>query len=126
MARVSGAGLLQPAGDQRVGERRLPDLGDPQPGGRTWTDTLSQTLQFGNDETDIDPACTTVCYQWAHQETTSSGAETISGPGAAVSRADDASWTIDAPNGYQQNARGTDFFIKTPVQAPRANTIAER
>jgi hypothetical protein len=95
-------------------------------GGRTWTDTLSQTLQFGNDETDIDPACTTVCYQWAHQETTSSGAETISGPGAAVSRADDASWTIDAPNGYQQNARGTDFFIKTPVQAPRANTIAER
>jgi len=32
MARVSGAGLLQPAGDQRVGERRLPDLGDPQPG----------------------------------------------------------------------------------------------
>jgi hypothetical protein len=48
------------------------------------------------------------------------------GAGAAVSRADDASWTIDTPNGYQQNARGTDFFIKTPVQAPRANTIAER
>ena len=36
-------------------------------GGRTWTDTLSQTLQFGNGETDIDPACRTVCYQWAHQ-----------------------------------------------------------
>jgi hypothetical protein len=35
MARVSGAGLLQPAGDQRVGERRLPDLGTLSQGGRT-------------------------------------------------------------------------------------------
>jgi len=83
--------------------------------GRTWTDTLSQNLQFGNDQTDIDPACTTACYQWAHQETTSAGAETISGPGVAVSRADNASWTIDAPNGYQQNASGTDFFLPASV-----------
>jgi hypothetical protein len=84
-------------------------------GGRTWTDTLSQTLQFGNDQTNIDPACTTTCYQWVHQETTSSGAETISGPGVAVSRADNASWTIDAPNGYLQNASGTDFFLPASV-----------
>jgi hypothetical protein len=84
-------------------------------GGRTWTDTLSQNLQFGNDQTDIDPACTTACYQWAHQETTSTGAETISGPGVAVARADNASWTIDAPNGYQQNAGGTDFFLPASV-----------
>jgi len=84
-------------------------------GGRTWTDTLSQSLQFGNDQTNIDPACTTACYQWAHQETTSAGTETISGPGVAVSRADNASWTIDAPNGYQQNASGTDFFLPASV-----------
>jgi hypothetical protein len=89
--------------------------GTVRQGGRTWTDTLSQNLQFGNDQTEIDPACTTTCYQWAHQETTSAGTETISGPGVAVSRADNASWTIDAPNGYQQNASGTDFFLPASV-----------
>jgi hypothetical protein len=84
-------------------------------GHRTWTDTLSQTLQFGNDQTDINPACTSVCYQWAHQETTSAGTETITGPGVDVSRTDNASWTTDAPNGYEQNASGTDFFLPASV-----------
>jgi hypothetical protein len=94
-------------------------------GGRTWTDTLSQNLQFGNDQADIDPACTTDCYQWAHQETTSTGAETISGPGVAVSRTDNASWTIDAPNGYQQNAGGTDFFLPASVSQQLTDVAAQ-
>jgi Peptide N-acetyl-beta-D-glucosaminyl asparaginase amidase A len=94
-------------------------------GGRTWTDTLSQSLQFGDDQTDIDPSCTTACYQWVHQETTSSGTEVIHGPGVAVSRADNASWTTDAPNGYQQNASGTDFFLPASVSQQLTDVATE-
>ena len=84
-------------------------------GGRTWTDTLNQSLQFGNDQSYVDPACTTSCYQWAHQETTSSASETITGPGVSTDRTDKSSYTIDAPNGYQQNADGSDFFLPATV-----------
>lgn len=84
-------------------------------GGRTWTDTLAQSLQFGNDQSYTDPACTTSCYQWAHQETTSSASETITGPGVHMDRTDKSSNTIDAPNGYQQNADGSDFFLPASV-----------
>jgi hypothetical protein len=84
-------------------------------GGRTWTDTLAQHLQFGNDQSYVQPACTTSCYQWAHQETTSSASETITGPGVHVDRTDKSSYTIDAPNGYQQNADGSDFFLPATV-----------
>ncbi|HUN34340.1 MAG TPA: peptide-N4-asparagine amidase [Trebonia sp.] len=85
-------------------------------GGRTWTDALSQSLQFAGDQTNIDSSCTTDCYQWVHQETTSAATETVSGRyGRPVTRHDDTSWTIDAPNGYQQNTDGSDFFIPASV-----------
>jgi Peptide N-acetyl-beta-D-glucosaminyl asparaginase amidase A len=84
--------------------------------GMTWTDTLSQSLQFANDQTDVDSSCTADCYQWAHQETTSAATETVTVPhGPPVTRHDDTSWTIDAPNGYQQNADGSDFFLPASV-----------
>jgi Peptide N-acetyl-beta-D-glucosaminyl asparaginase amidase A len=84
-------------------------------GGHTWTDTLSQNLQFGNDQSYINPSCSGPCYQWVHQEVTSTGSETITGPGARVTRNDTASWTIDAPNGYLTNADGSDFFLPASV-----------
>ena len=118
MARVSGAGLLQPAGDQRVGERRLPDLGDPQPG-RPHLDGHAEP----------DPAVRQ--RRDRHRPGLQDCLLPVGAPGDdLVGRGDDlgagrrrlprrdANWTIDAPNGYQQNARGTDFFIKTPIQAP--------
>jgi hypothetical protein len=84
-------------------------------GGQTWTDTLRQSLQFGDDQSDINPSCSGPCYQWVHGEVTQSAAETVSGPGASVTRQDTSSWTIDAPNGYLQNADGSDFFLPAAV-----------
>jgi hypothetical protein len=85
--------------------------------GRTWTDALRQSLQFANDQTDIGPSsCNPYCYDWAHQETTSTASETVTGPdGRSVTRHDHTSWTIDAPNGYEQNASGSDFFLPASV-----------
>lgn len=84
--------------------------------GRTSTDALSQSLQFANDQTDIDPSCTAECYEWVHQETTASTTETITGPGGqAVTRHDDTNWTIDSPNGYLQNTSGSDWFLPAAV-----------
>jgi hypothetical protein len=93
--------------------------------GRTWTDTLNQSLQFGNDQSYVDPACTTSCYQWAHQETTSSASETITGPGVRTGRTDKSSYTIDAPNGYQQNADGSDFFLPATVSQQLTDVAAQ-
>ncbi|MBV9380959.1 MAG: hypothetical protein JOY82_03180 [Streptosporangiaceae bacterium] len=84
-------------------------------GGRTWTDTLSQSLQFGNDQSYINPSCSGPCYQWVHQEQTSTGSQTVSGPDTRVTRDDAASWTIDAPNGYLTSAGGADFFLPASV-----------
>jgi hypothetical protein len=86
-------------------------------GGRTYTDALNQSLQFANDQTDIGPSsCDPYCYDWVHQETTSTASESVTGPdGRAVTRHDDTSWTIDAPSGYQQNASGSDFFLPASV-----------
>jgi hypothetical protein len=84
-------------------------------GRRSWTDTLAQSAQFGNDQTNFNPSCNGPCYQWVHQEVTSSGSETISGPGVSVTRSDTSSYTIDAPNAYLTNASGSDFFLPASV-----------
>lgn len=84
-------------------------------GPRTWTDTLTQSLQFGNDQSYINPSCSGPCYQWAHQETTASGSETITGPGVNVSRTDQWSYTVDAPNGYLTDGAGANFFLPASV-----------
>ncbi|MGH3169772.1 MAG: peptide-N4-asparagine amidase, partial [Trebonia sp.] len=94
-------------------------------GGRSYADTLNQSLQFGNDQTNVDPACTTTCYQWAHQETTSSASEAITGPGVHVDRTDKSSYTIDAPNGYQQNSSGSDFFLPASVTQQLTDVAAQ-
>ncbi|MBV9452342.1 MAG: hypothetical protein JO345_41290 [Streptosporangiaceae bacterium] len=84
-------------------------------GGRTWTDTLTQRLQFGNDQSFINPSCSGPCYQWAHQETTASASEAISGPGVQVTRTDQSSYTVDAPNGFLTDSSGADFFLPASV-----------
>jgi hypothetical protein len=83
--------------------------------GRTWTDTASQRLQFGDGQSSVNPACSGPCYQWVHGEETQSTSETVTGPGANVSRSDSASWTIDAPNGFLQDPTGADFFLPAAV-----------
>jgi hypothetical protein len=94
--------------------------------GMTWTDTMRQALQFANDQTDVDSSCTSDCYQWAHQETTSTATETVTAPrGQRVTRHDNASWTIDAPNGYQQNADGSDFFLPATVSQSYTDVASE-
>jgi len=94
-------------------------------GGRTWTDTVRQALQFGNDQSNIDPSCTSTCYQWGHQETTSSASETVTGPGAHVARSDKSSFTIDMPNGYEQNSGGSDFFLPASVTQQLTDVAAD-
>jgi hypothetical protein len=94
-------------------------------GGRTWTDTVRQALQFGNDQSNIDPSCTSTCYQWGHQETTSSASETVTGPGAHVARSDKSSFTIDMPNGYEQNSDGSDFFLPASVTQQLTDVAAD-
>ncbi|HEV2371150.1 MAG TPA: peptide-N4-asparagine amidase [Streptosporangiaceae bacterium] len=84
-------------------------------GGRTWTDTTRQQLQFGDDQSLINPTCSGPCYQWVHGEQTQSGAETVSGPGADVRRSDTANWTVDAPNGFLTDPTGNDFFLPADV-----------
>jgi hypothetical protein len=94
-------------------------------GGRTWTDTLARRLQFGNDQSYINPSCSGPCYQWAHQETTASGSEAISGPGVHVTRTDESSYTVDAPNGYLTDASGSDFFLPASVSQQLTDVAAQ-
>jgi hypothetical protein len=84
-------------------------------GGRTWTNTVTQSLQFENDQTSIDPSCSGPCYQWVHGEETQTSAATVSGPGMSYSSQDKSSWTIDAPNGYLANSTGSDFLLPASV-----------
>jgi hypothetical protein len=82
--------------------------------GHTWTDTLSQQQQFGNDQYLLNLSCAKLCFQWVHGEETQATTETLSGPGTNLTRSDNSSWTIDGPNGYEQNAAG-DFFLPAAV-----------
>ena len=84
-------------------------------GGRSWTDTITQSLQFGDDQTSIDPSCSGPCYQWVHGEETQTSADIVSGAGMSYSSQDKSSWTIDAPNGYLANATGSDFLLPASV-----------
>jgi hypothetical protein len=95
-------------------------------GGRTWTDAVSQSLQFANDQTNIDSSCTTDCYQWVHQETTSTATETVTSPyGQPVTRHDDTSWTIDSPSGYEQTTDGSDWFLPAAVSQSYTDVASE-
>jgi hypothetical protein len=89
--------------------------GTVRQGGRAWTDTLNQSLQFGNDQSNIGSSCISGCFQWVHQETTSSAAETITGPGVHVDRTDKSSYTIDSPEAQLENTSGSDFFLPASV-----------
>jgi hypothetical protein len=95
-------------------------------GGRTWTDTLGQHLQYGNDQSLINPSCATTCYQWVQGEETQSSTETVSGPGTNVARSDHSNWTIDAPNGYQQNKTGSAFFLPAAVSQQLTDVASQR
>jgi Peptide N-acetyl-beta-D-glucosaminyl asparaginase amidase A len=100
-------------------------------GGRTWTDTLSQKLQFGDDESNIQPSCNGVppCYEWVQGEETQSSTESVSGPGVDVNRSDDSNWTINAPNGYQQNKpgnAGTAFFLPASVSQQLTDVASQQ
>jgi hypothetical protein len=95
-------------------------------GGRTWTDTTRQQLQFGDDQSLINPTCSGPCYQWVHGEETQATSETVTGPGANVSRNDNASWTADAPNGFLQDPTGADFFLPAAVNQQLTDVATQR
>jgi hypothetical protein len=84
-------------------------------GSQTWTDTVRQSLQFGDDQTSIDPSCSGPCYQWVHGEETQTSSDQVSGAGMSYSSRDKSSWTIDAPNGYLANSTGSDFLLPAAV-----------
>jgi hypothetical protein len=89
--------------------------GQVSQGGRTWTNTVTQSLQFGDDQTSIDPSCSGPCYQWVHGEETQTSSDSVSGAGMSYSSRDRSSWTIDAPNGYLANSTGSDFLLPAAV-----------
>ena len=92
--------------------------------GHTWTDTIGQRLQFGDDQSYINPACATPCYQWVHGEETQSSTETVSGPGVNVSRSDSSNWTIDAPNGYLPTSKA--FFLPASVSQQLTDVASQQ
>lgn len=94
-------------------------------GSRTWTDTLNQQLQFGNDQSNINPSCSGPCYQWVHQETTGSGSEAVSGPGVDLNRTNQWSYTTDAPNGFLTDPTGANFFLPASVSQELTDVAAQ-
>jgi flagellar basal body-associated protein FliL len=94
-------------------------------GGRTWTDSEQQALQFGDDQTTIDPSCSGPCYQWVHGEETQVSSRQVAGGGLDYSSQDRSSWTIDAPNGYLANATGSDFLLPAAVSQQLTDFAAE-
>lgn len=92
-------------------------------GGRSWTDTLSQSLQFGNDQSNINPSCSGPCYQWVHGEMTSVASETIAGLGRPVHREDRSNYTVNAPNGFLTS--GNDFFLPATVAQQLTDVASE-
>jgi Peptide N-acetyl-beta-D-glucosaminyl asparaginase amidase A len=94
-------------------------------GGRTWTDTLRQSLEFGDDQTSVDPSCSGPCYQWVHGQETQVSSQLVSGAGLAYQSSDRSSWTIDAPNGYLANASGSDFLLPAAVNQQLTDFASE-
>jgi hypothetical protein len=82
--------------------------------GQTWTDTIQQKLQFGDDQSYINPSCSGPCYQWVHGEETQATTESVTGPQLAL-RTDRSTWTIDAPNGFLTDSTGANFFLPASV-----------
>ena len=85
---------------------------------------MHQTLQFGDDQTNLNPSCNGPCYQWVHGEETQSTTETITGPHTSVSRSDQSDWTIDAPNAFLTS--GADFFLPAAVSQQLSNVATQQ
>jgi Peptide N-acetyl-beta-D-glucosaminyl asparaginase amidase A len=94
-------------------------------GGRTWTDSERQALQFGDDQTSIDPSCSGPCYQWVHGEETQVSSRQVTGGGLSYISRDRSNWTIDAPNGYLANASGSDFLLPAAVSQQLTDFASE-
>jgi hypothetical protein len=92
--------------------------------GRTWTDTLGQQLQFGNDETNFDPTCSGPCYEWDQAEETQSSTETITGPGTNLSRSDEFSYSIGGPDAFLQNS--TQLFLPANVSQQLTDVASQQ
>ncbi len=112
---VDGLGSSQNPVSSESAAKSYEISGQVTQGHRTWTDTVRQSLQFGNDQTSIDPSCSGPCYQWVHGEQTQSSSDTVSGAGLSYTSRDQSSWTIDAPNGYLANSSGSDFLLPAAV-----------
>jgi hypothetical protein len=123
---VDGLGSSQNPVTSEAASASYQIAGQVAQGGRTWTDTVSQALQFGNDQTSIDPSCSGPCYQWVHGEETQSSSQMVSGPGIRYASRDKSSWTIDAPNGYLANASGSDFLLPAAVNQQLTDFAAAR
>ncbi len=112
---VDGLGSSQNPVTSEAASMSYQISGQVTQGGRTWTDSEQQSLQFGDDQTSIDPSCSGPCYQWVHGEETQVSSRRVTGGGLGYSSSDRSNWTIDAPNGYVPNASGSDFLLPAAV-----------
>lgn len=81
-------------------------------GHKTWTDDLTSSLQFSNDQTNV----TTNYMQFVHGEQIASTTEVSRGPdGPALTQKETDVYTVDAPNAFLQSPDGSDFFLPAQV-----------
>jgi flagellar basal body-associated protein FliL len=122
---VDGLGSSQNPVTSEAAAMSYQIAGQVTQGGRTWTDSEQQALQFGDDQTSIDPSCSGPCYQWVHGEETQESSRQVTGGGLSYFSRDRSDWTIDAPNGYLANASGSDFLLPAAVSQQLTDFASE-
>lgn len=81
-------------------------------GRQSWTDDLTSSLQFSNDQTNT----VTNYMQFVHGEQIAATTEVSQGPGGpALTRKETEVYTLDAPNAFLQSPDGADFFLPAQV-----------
>ncbi len=123
---VNGLGSSQNPVSSEAAAASYEISGQVKQGHRMWTDTVRQALQFGNDQTSIDPSCSGPCYQWVHGEETQTSSDAVSGAGMWYSSRDQSTWTIDAPNGFLTNSTGSDFLLPAAVNQQLTDLASAR
>lgn len=88
--------------------------GQTTDGHQTWTDDLTGSLQYSNDQTNTVSNSGTQYVQFVHDEQIASTTEVAQGPGGpAVTTKVNETYTLDAPNDYLFNSSG--FLLPTEV-----------
>lgn len=123
-ADVQTTNALGSSANQVYGEtatRQYEIKGQVTSGGKTWTDDITGSLQFGDDQTNIMPNY----LQYVHNEQTVTTTEVAQGPGSrpTTQRVTDV-YTVDAPEAFLQS--GGNFYLPSQVAESRDQTVSNQ